>query len=99
VTLLDYRGYGGSEGGVTEAGMIADGQAGIAWTRTRADETGSKLVLHLESIGSAAGIGAAARVDPSVHKVDGRGLHSSTFGLNVSMFCGIRWMHNFVPVY
>ena len=60
VTLLDYRGYGGSEGKVTEAGMILDGKAGIQWAATRANETGSKLVLHLESIGSAAGICAAA---------------------------------------
>jgi hypothetical protein len=25
-----------------------------------------------------------------------RGLHSSTFRLNVSTFCGIRWLHNFI---
>ena len=60
VTLLDYRGYGGSEGKVNEAGMILDGKAGIQWAATRANETGSKLVLHLESIGSAAGVCAAA---------------------------------------
>jgi hypothetical protein len=29
----------------------------------------------------------------------GRGLHSSTFQLNVSTFCGIRWVHVFPPVY
>ena len=29
----------------------------------------------------------------------GRGLHSSTFQLNVSTFCGIRWVHGFPPVY
>jgi len=29
----------------------------------------------------------------------GRGLHWSTFRLNVSTFCGIRWMHDFLPVY
>jgi len=29
----------------------------------------------------------------------GRGLHSSTFRLNVSIFCGIRWLHDFPPVY
>ena len=60
VTLLDYRGYGGSEGVATESGMIKDGKAGIQWASTRAAETGSKLVLHLESIGSAAGINAMA---------------------------------------
>ena len=29
----------------------------------------------------------------------GRGLHSSTFRVNVSTFCGIRWVHDFPPVY
>jgi len=29
----------------------------------------------------------------------GRGLHSSTFRLNVSTFCWIRWVHDICPVY
>ena len=36
---------------------------------------------------------------PTSVTVAGRGLHSSTFRLNVSMFCGIRWLHNIPPVY
>ena len=39
VALLDYRGYGGSTGSVTEKGMILDGVAGITWAATRARET------------------------------------------------------------
>jgi hypothetical protein len=31
--------------------------------------------------------------------VAGRGLHSSTFRLNVSTSCGIRWVHCIFPVY
>ena len=31
--------------------------------------------------------------------IPGRGLHSSTFRLNVSTCCGIRRMHDFPPVY
>jgi hypothetical protein len=27
----------------------------------------------------------------------GRDLHSSKFRLNVSIFCGIRWLHDFFP--
>jgi hypothetical protein len=37
---------------------------------------------------------AAAVARPSA-----RGLHSSTFRLNVSTFCWIRYMHDFPPVY
>ena len=29
----------------------------------------------------------------------GRGSHSSTFRLNVSTFCAIRWVHDSSPVY
>jgi hypothetical protein len=29
----------------------------------------------------------------------GRRLHSSTFRLNISTFLGIRWVHDFPPVY
>ena len=36
--------------------------------------------------------GAAGRDDAG-----GRGLHSSTFRLNISMFCGMRWLHEFSP--
>ena len=31
--------------------------------------------------------------------VRGRGLHSSTTRLNVSTFCGMRWVHDCPPVY
>jgi hypothetical protein len=36
---------------------------------------------------------------PFVRWMHGRGSHSSTFQLNVSPFCGIRWVHDFPPVY
>jgi len=32
-------------------------------------------------------------------RAGGRGVHSSTFRLNVSTFCGIRRVHDFPPVY
>jgi hypothetical protein len=32
-------------------------------------------------------------------ELGGRGLHSSTFRLNTSTFCGIRWVHEIPPVY
>ena len=38
-------------------------------------------------------------LDPGGAPPGGRGLHSSTFRLNVSTFCGIRWVHDFPPVY
>ena len=35
VTVLDYRGFGGSEGSPTERGLIADGRAAYDWVRAR----------------------------------------------------------------
>jgi hypothetical protein len=40
-----------------------------------------------------------AMTDSAVTVNVGRGLHSSTFRLNVSTFCWISWVHNFPPVY
>jgi len=39
--------------------------------------------------------------NPPIHFCDivGRGLHLSTIRLNVSTVCGIRWVHDFPPVY
>ena len=51
VTVLDYRGYGGSDGAPTEAGMIADGGAALSWLRRRGEGAGRRLVLWGESIG------------------------------------------------
>jgi len=43
-------------------------------------------------------LGACAFAHNGEH-VRGRGLHSSTFRLNVSTFCVIRRVHDFPPVY
>ena len=32
-----------------------------------------------------------------VNVIVGRDLHSFTFRLNISTFCGIRWVHDFLP--
>jgi len=50
--------------------------------------------LRRYTLGPVGGAGAAA-----AGKVRGRGLHSSTFRLNVSTFCGIRGVHGSPPVY
>jgi len=64
VTLVDYRGYGGNEGSPSEAGLILDAIAAITWHCDTNGGNGAKLVLHLESIGSVAGIGALRMLDP-----------------------------------
>jgi len=61
VALFDYRGYGGNDGYVSEDGLIEDAVAAITWAHNQALQTHQKLVLHLESIGSAVGINALMR--------------------------------------
>ena len=65
VTVLDYRGYGGSEGSPTEKGLIADGAAAARWLRVQQLKRGKrgrqrKLVLWGESIGGGVAVAIAA---------------------------------------
>lgn len=67
VTVLDYRGYGGSDGSPTERGLIADGRAAHAWLRARQQKGKPRLggsqrraVLWGESIGSGVAVALVA---------------------------------------
>ena len=42
--------------------------------------------------------GAKEEIIDELGRLHGRGLHSSTFQLNVSTLCGIRWEHDSLPV-
>ena len=49
VLAIDFRGYGKSEGKVSEAGIYADSRAAYDWLLTKT--TADKIVLHGESLG------------------------------------------------
>lgn len=57
VLLLDYRGYGRSEGSPSEKGLYADADAAWGWLQQRAPE----IVIHGESLGSAVAVDLAVR--------------------------------------
>ena len=58
ILLLDYRGYGGSEGDPTQEGLIQDGVAAAKWLReSRPDD---RMVFFGESIGASVAIQVAA---------------------------------------
>jgi fermentation-respiration switch protein FrsA (DUF1100 family) len=63
VTVLDYRGYGGSAGSPSEEGLIADGLAAALWLRSKRASEGAvrPMVLWGESIGSGVAIALAAQ--------------------------------------
>jgi hypothetical protein len=58
VFLLDYRGFGGSEGSPTEQGLYADAEASVKWLRAR----GAARVVYVgESLGCGVGVELALR--------------------------------------
>jgi uncharacterized protein len=58
LVAVEYRGYGGSSGSPTEAGLIADGEAGYAFAAARYSR--QQLVLWGESLGTAVAVALAA---------------------------------------
>jgi len=87
--LLDYRGYGGSEGSPTEEGLYRDAEAAIAWVRANAP---GPLIFLGESLGTGVAVEMAARHDPA-----GLVLHAGfTSTVDVAQghffFVPVRWI-------
>jgi uncharacterized protein len=60
LVALSYRGYGGSTGSPTEAGLIADGRAAYAFTAAR--YPAERIVVWGESLGSGVAVAIAAEL-------------------------------------
>jgi fermentation-respiration switch protein FrsA (DUF1100 family) len=56
VFIFDYRGYGQSEGRISEAGFYQDAEAAYRIARQHADKAGEKLVLFGRSLGGIAAV-------------------------------------------
>jgi len=63
VFLLDYRGYGGSEGSPSERGLGRDGDAAVAWLEEK--RPGDARVYFGESIGASVAVDVATRHAPA----------------------------------
>lgn len=61
ILALSYRGYPGSTGSPSEAGLIRDAEAGYAWLRQRFPS--KRIVIHGLSLGSGVGVALAKSVD------------------------------------
>lgn len=61
VFVLDYRGYGGSEGSPSEDGLYSDAEAARAWLLERGR---ARLVYHAESLGTGVAVELARRHPP-----------------------------------
>jgi hypothetical protein len=56
VLLLDYRGYGLSEGSATEDGIYADARAGLSWLEREAGIPEARIVVFGRSLGGAVAV-------------------------------------------
>jgi pimeloyl-ACP methyl ester carboxylesterase len=64
VLILDYRGYGQSEGSPGEAGLYRDASAGWRWLREQRGLSAEEIVIFGRSLGGAVATELAARVQP-----------------------------------
>ena len=60
VLLVNYRGYGDSEGKPGEAALVSDGLELFDWARARGDIDGSRIAIHGRSLGSGVSVQVAA---------------------------------------
>lgn len=65
VLILDYRGYGKSEGKPSEAGTAMDADAGWRWLNEESGHDPSRLVIFGRSLGAAVAAELASRTDPA----------------------------------
>lgn len=63
VLIVDYRGYGRSEGRPSEAGTALDARAAWQWLRNEAEQEADEIVLFGRSLGSAVAAELAAHLD------------------------------------
>lgn len=61
IALLEYRGYGRSEGSPSEEGIYMDAQAALDFLTTRKDLATDKIILFGRSLGGAVAIDLATR--------------------------------------
>lgn len=79
VFILDYRGFGKSQGRTTEKGMYADVKAAYDYLQTRPDIAKNKIILYGASMGGAAAIDLASKEPVAALIVD------STFTSSIDM--------------
>jgi fermentation-respiration switch protein FrsA (DUF1100 family) len=65
VLLMDYRGYGGNPGSPSEAGLLLDAEAAVAYAMSRHDVDPDRLVYFGESLGAAVAIAVAQEHPPA----------------------------------
>jgi len=63
IFIIDYRGYGRSQGVVSEDGTYEDADAALAYLQSRDDVDANEIVIFGRSLGAAVGVDLATRRD------------------------------------
>lgn len=92
VFLIDYRGYGQSEGRTTEAGTYLDARAAWRYLTETRGLAPSTIVLHGESLGAAVASWLAAESAPAALIVESSFTSAVNLGAEVYRWLPVRWL-------
>ena len=87
---LSYRGYGGSSGSPSEAGLIADAAAAYAFAAAR--YPADRIVLWGESLGSGVAIALAAKEPVRALALESPFTSAADVGAAAYPFAPVRWL-------
>jgi pimeloyl-ACP methyl ester carboxylesterase len=87
---LSYRGYGGSSGSPTEAGLVNDGRAAYDFARER--YPAERIVLWGESLGSAVAVALAAEKPVGQLVLEAPFSSAADVGAAAYWFVPVRWL-------
>jgi fermentation-respiration switch protein FrsA (DUF1100 family) len=91
VLLLSYRGFGGSDGRPTEAGLYADGRAAIAYVLAQG-VTPDRLALYGESLGTGVAVKVAVEHDVAAVVLEAPFTSATDVGARAYPVLPVRWM-------
>lgn len=87
--ILDYRGYGGSEGSPTEQGLYLDAETAIRWLKAN---TKTQLVYFGESLGCGVAVETASRIPPETLILQSGFASAGDVAQHAYPFLPARWL-------
>jgi uncharacterized protein len=92
VLAPEYRGFGGSDGAPTEAGVEADARSGYDYLRQQLHVDATRIVIYGWSLGSAVAVDLAAHVDEAALVLEGAPASLVAIGARRYPFFPIRML-------
>jgi uncharacterized protein len=90
--LIDYRGYGQSEGRTTEAGTYRDARAAWRYLTETRGLAPANIIVHGESLGGAVASRLAAETAPAGLIVESSFTSAVNLGAEVYRWLPVRWL-------